>query len=61
MPLSDIIFSRSGSDANMQPCSMESTPASMAVRSPGPPRAWQATVLPWVWASSTSAWVSAAL
>ena len=40
---------------------MESTPASIAMRNPSPPRAWHMTRRPSVWASSTSAIISSRL
>ena len=40
------------------PCSIESTPAATAMRSPLSERACAATLTPWAWASETTASIS---
>ena len=46
------------SNSHSLPCSIVSTPASMQIRTPGPPWAWTATGLLLRCASSTTTWTS---
>src|SRR5262249_4865749 len=58
MRRSAIIGISSRSSSRYEPCSIESTPASVATRNPGPPSAWHMTRRPSECASSTSAFIS---
>ncbi len=56
------IRSRSfGARCRLRPCSIVSTPASIARRAPSSPSAWAATRTPIRWASSTTAAISSAV